>query len=405
MITVFWVIWALYLLVAARWAWGAVEISRAGLAQLRLTPLPERTAQPGDPRLTVLVAAHNEADNIEDCLTRLRGQNYPLAQIVVINDRSSDATHDVVARLAATDPRISLLDVDALPEGWIGKTHALMRGAATATGDYLLFIDSDVFLRPGALAAVMDRAIRENADFVTLWPRLALRSLPDRLLVPATGWLLSFWAGVKGYAASNAASPVMGNGQFLMVRRNAYERIGGHAAVRAELAEDAILAQKVHAAGLKSWVGLGHGLYVTGRESTLSRCSNGMARVMIGTLVTPAKIIISTQIVLGGCVMPFWIFPLALVLFWRGFNAPLALAFAAAAVAHVGAMFMTLRRLFDLTLEERGGLWLFPFGCVAVVGLLTWCFVIMLGRGSIRWGATRYTVRGSRILAPVAESR
>lgn len=401
MTTLFWVLLAGYVLIGLRWAWGAVEIWRTSTGDMRIPPLPQRTQQPGDPALSILIAAHNEGDHIERCLNHLREQNYPMSQIVVVNDRSTDETAAVVRRLSMRDPRITLVNIDALPDGWIGKTHALASGAVHATGDYLLFVDSDVFLHPGAIAGVMETAIREKIDFLTLWPRLGLRSLADRLLVPPTGWLLSFWAWSGGGTTRAGANPIMGNGQFLLVARNAYDRIGGHAAVKAELAEDAVLAHHAHAAGLRRWVGLGHGLYVTARHSTFARCCNGMARVMIGTLETPAKILLSTQIILGGCVTPFWIFPLALWLYYTGHNPTLTLAFAGASMLHVTAMFITLRRLFSFTMEERGGLWLYPFGCLGVVGILLWSLLIMTGRGSIRWGATKYSVSGSQILRPV----
>jgi len=408
MTTFLWVLFALYATIVIRWALGIREITRSPIDQMRLMALPERAAKPADPSLTVLIAAHNEGDNIAACLNRLRQQNYLLHQIIVIDDRSRDSTGQIVAGMAAEDARIRLVTVDHLPDGWIGKTHALARGAAHATGDYLLFIDSDVTLKPGAIAAVMEKVAADNVDFLTLWPRLGLRSLADRILVPAAGWLLSFWSWTdvpRGAAAPGASTePIMGNGQFLLVRRDAYFRIGGHDAVRAELAEDAMLAMNAFRAGLKRWVGLGVGIYVASRNSTFSRCANGLARVIIGSLVVPWKVLVSTQIVLGGCVTPFWIAPLAALMLYLGADPLLCWAWIAASVAHVAAMFATLQRLFEFTMEERGSLWWFPIGCICTVYVLLWSLLIMTGRGTIRWGATRYTVQGSRILAPLPET-
>src|SRR5205085_2640477 len=141
------------------------ELSRAQTSHMLLPPLPDRLPQPSDPALTVLIAAHNEGDNIEDCLKRLRQQNYPLREIIVINDRSTDSTGDVIARLAREDARIHQVNIESLPNGWIGKTHALANGAAHATGDYLLFVDSDVFLRPGTIPAVMAKVALDQIDF------------------------------------------------------------------------------------------------------------------------------------------------------------------------------------------------------------------------------------------------
>lgn len=404
MTIVFWTLLGFYLLIISRWLWGYVELSRTSMDHMSLPahPAPMTGATP---RLTVLIAAHNEGEHIADCLNRLREQNYPLAQIIVINDRSKDATGEVVARMARDDNRITLVEVNLLPDGWIGKTHALAMGAARATGEYLLFLDSDVTLQPGAIAAVMHKAVEENIDFLTLWPRLGLRSLADRMLVPPIGWVLSVWSWGGGGAKKAVDHPIMGNGQFLLVRREAYDRIGGHGAVRAELAEDAMLASNAARADLRRWVGFGTGLYVASRNSTFQRCANGLARVIIGSLVVPWKVVFSTQIILGGCVLPFWAGPLALLLWYNGTGNPLLCgAWAVASAIHIVGMFLTLRRLFKLTMEERGSVWLFPLGCVAGVGILVWSLLIMSGRGTIRWGATRYTVRGSQILNPIQDA-
>lgn len=400
MTLLFWVLWVFYLLIALRWFYGWYEINRNSMDHLRLRGMPERAAMPEDPTLTVLIAAHNEAAGIEHCLNQLRGQNFAISQIVIANDRSTDATGEIIDRLASEDRRIAHVRVSELPAGWIGKTHALCQGAKHATGDYILFIDSDVFLHDGALAAVMDAVISRKADFMTLWPRLGLRSPADQILVPPTGWMLSFWSWAGAGTQTDAKAiqdPVMGNGQFLLIRREAYERIGGHEAVRDELAEDAMIAHNAAAAGLKRWVGLGTGIYVASRHSTFSRCANGMARVIIGSLVKPWKVLLSTQLMLG-CILPFWCGPLAAWLYLSGYDPTLTLLFVVVAVAHVIGMFMTLRRLFHYTMEQRGSLWLFPLGAVGVLGILFWSLLVMTGKSPLRWGATRYRVNGSKIV-------
>src|SRR5262245_49241009 len=115
MLILFWCLWALYLLIVARWCWGVVELSRTNTDHMALAAQPDRAPQPDDPSLTVLIAAHNEGDNIENCLDRLRQQNYTLREIIVVNDRSTDSTGEVISRLARNDPRIHRVDIKELP--------------------------------------------------------------------------------------------------------------------------------------------------------------------------------------------------------------------------------------------------------------------------------------------------
>jgi len=398
----FWILLGVHALIALRWVRGWLDVRRINLDSLELLACPDRQAAPGDPSLTIVIAAHNEADNIEACLTRLASQNYPFEQIIVANDRSTDGTGAIVARIAKRDPRIVLVNVDHLPDGWIGKCHALAQGARQATGDDLLFLDSDVYLHAGALAAVMDKVKRDGVEFLTFWPWLGLKRFADRLLVPPVGWVLSVWTWQRMGSISTVEPPIMGNGQFLLISRAAYEKIGGHTAVAAELAEDAVMAENAYRAGLRRWVGLGKKIYLTSRDSSFRRCLDGLARTVIGSLGSLWKLHASQHLLLGGCILPYWVAPLCAVLLGRGVAPLLTSVWIGVCAVHVIAMNLTLRKLFALTMADRINLALYPIGCVVTVWLLTRCIFIMTGRGVLRWGATLYRVRGSRIVRAIS---
>jgi hypothetical protein len=334
-----------------------------------------------------------------DCLRGLLSQGYPNLRVVVADDRSTDRTGEIVRDFAPTDGRVALVRIDDLPPGWIGKTHALAVAARDVDAEYLLFIDSDVRLAPGAINAVMRKVCEDNLDFVSLWPTLELLSPAERLLTPPAGWLLSFWALLG--AGADVSQVRLGNGQFMLFSRRAYARIGGHTAVQAELAEDAIMAERIALHGLSRWAGLGRGLYVTSRSGSFGRTINAVARVLIGSLCTQWHILASTQIVLGGCILPWWLLPFSAALAWI-YKSPVALVFVAAGVVHLAAMHYVLLRLFSLTLVRRASLLLFPIGCLLLIGVLVWSWLIMTGRGRVRWGNTRYRVNGSRIEAALA---
>lgn len=395
--SLFWTLFFLYLAVVGLWAigmWWMRNIRTDG--EMHLSPLPQAATKGPSPSLAVYIAAHNEQERIGACLERLCLQNYDNLQITIINDRSDDTTGEQVRAAMVRDNRIRLIEIDELPAGWIGKTYALAVGTAQAEADYLLFMDCDCRLVPGALAAVMHKVTAEHLEFVSLWPYLELLSPSEKIMAPAASWLLGIWAFLSTRRGSANTDLKLGNGQFMLFSREAYQKVGGHSAVQAELAEDMTLAGKVAALGLRRWAGLGKGLYVTSRDNTWSGTWNSLTRVLIGSLVDPWRILVSTQILLGGVLMPLWLLPLSLSLA-IGADWTIGWAFAGACVVHLTAMIYVVRRLFSMTLELHPPLISFVLGTVLSVVLLAWAWLVVGGRGCVRWGKTAYRVHGSQI--------
>ena len=170
-------------------------------------------------------------------------------EILVLDDHSSDGTSELVQDLARQNPRLRLLQGKDLPPGWTGKAWACQQLANEAQGEYLLFIDADTRLADLTLSQAVDHARREKADLLSLWPYLESKTWSERLVIPFVHLFillyLPHWMG--GRSASLGAA----NGQFLLFRREAYEKIGGHTAVRGHLVEDIALARKMRAAGLR----------------------------------------------------------------------------------------------------------------------------------------------------------
>lgn len=405
MTTLLWVLFALYLLIVLLWIRGLVWVR--GLRadkEMQIEPLPEVEPDPAAPTLRVFIAAHNEQDCVGQCLEQVLRQNYGNLRITVVNDRSEDETSERVRAVMASDPhaRVDLIEIDRLPEGWVGKTHALAVAAADVDSDYLLFMDCDCRLAPGSIAAVMRKVVDEGLEFVSLWPRLELLSPSERLLTPPASWLLGVWAFLRMKREAANTEVQRGNGQFMLFSRQAYKKVGGHAAVQAELAEDLTIANKAAALGLRRWAGLGNGLYVTTRDNDFSSTVNALTRVLIGSLVKPWRILVSTQLLLGGVVLPVWLMPLSLyhavdsgsIMGW---------AFASACLVHVAAMLFVVRRLFAMTLEGCPSIFSFLVGSFLSAGLLVWAWLVITGRGQVRWGKTAYRVRGSRIVTALPE--
>ena len=205
----------------------------------------------------MLVPARNEARRIEPCLRSLLAQDYPNYEVIVLDDHSEDDTARVVLDLglarAPTSTR-RLIAGRPLPAGWTGKGWACHQLAAAARGEYLLFTDADTAHAPEALGACLGKAIDTGASLLSAWPRQETGTWSERAVIPLVYVLLlgalphrmlrrlqrrpeyARWMSPGGLATLGAA-----NGQYLLFRRDAYEQIGGHAAVCDHLVEDVAL--------------------------------------------------------------------------------------------------------------------------------------------------------------------
>lgn len=210
------------------------------------------TVRPALPAVAIVVPVRNEILNIEACLSGLTAQIGldGRVSIVVVDDGSQDGTGAAVERAVARGAPVRLVAAGALPEGWVGKSHACWQGAALAGGRWLCFIDADVRAAPQLVAAAVGTAEAQGIDMLSLHPLQELGSFWERLVIPA-GLLMI--ACAKGFAsvAERSASHELTNGQFLLIRREAYFKVGGHAAVRAEICEDKALAARIKHAGFR----------------------------------------------------------------------------------------------------------------------------------------------------------
>ncbi len=227
------------------------------------------------PRTSLLVPARDEAMRLPQTLPGLLAQ--PADEILVLDDGSSDGTADVVRSF--DDPRLRLLTGAPRPEGWIGKNWACHQLAAAATGDLLVYLDADVTLRPGALDAVWAQVRRQRADVFSVFPRQQTGTLGERLLVPLIDEnLLAFLPHQLLDLPIPAAA--VANGQLLAFRRNAYDRLGGHAAVAGQIVEDLALAQLARRSGLKLGLALGGDLVSTRMYDGYPGTVRGMGKSM-----------------------------------------------------------------------------------------------------------------------------
>jgi chlorobactene glucosyltransferase len=246
-----------YLILSCIWLGIVVWLIARAFNQrgLLVALAPEAVAaDDGAPGVAIVVPARNEEANIGRCLQSLMTQTYPEPQlrIVMIDDHSADATFAIADALARRDARLKIRRSPPLPPRWVGKSHACWIGArAVAVEDapeWLCFIDADVWAEPALIAAAVAAASAENLDLLSLTPRQHLESFAERLVMPCGLYLLAFCQDLREVQSPDSQETTA-TGQFMLVRRTAYEAVGGHAAVYGAICEDLVLARLLKRSG------------------------------------------------------------------------------------------------------------------------------------------------------------
>lgn len=204
------------------------------------------------PLVSVIVPARNEERNIERCLRSVLATAYPALEVIAVDDHSEDGTRRIAHAIAASDPRLQVLESPPLPEGWFGKQWACTTGAARARGELLLFIDADTWHAPDLLPRAVSAMRERGADLFSVAGRQEMRTFWERLVQPQIFWmLLARYGGTEGISRAERPENVIAAGQFLLIRRAVYDAVGGHVAVRDKVAEDLSLAQRLSRSGYR----------------------------------------------------------------------------------------------------------------------------------------------------------
>lgn len=230
---------------------SAAEVGPAGRE-----PLPVGGG-PRAARVSIVIPARDEERALAATLEAALAQDWPELEVVVVDDRSRDATGEIATRFAAADRRVTVVDGAEPPPGWLGKPHALAQGTAVARGDWLLFLDADVRLHPRAVSSALARARRRGLDHLALFPHFRRRGLWEQVLMPSLALtllvyfpsFLSRWRRLRRLA--------FGSGSFNLVRAIPYRRLGGHARLRDSVIDDLRLAVELKSAGYHSALALG----------------------------------------------------------------------------------------------------------------------------------------------------
>jgi cellulose synthase/poly-beta-1,6-N-acetylglucosamine synthase-like glycosyltransferase len=385
------ILFAIYLLVGPG-SWLAL-LSALVLGHSRMKRLLERSYDPPSPAppVTILVPAKDEAARITDCVRAALDQDYPNAHLIAIDDRSTDGTGPILDTLAAEAPtRMQVLHItaDSLPEGWSGKPHALHVAMPHVRGDWLFFLDSDVVLDRQALSQMVGISVARRYDAVSVLTRLVCHRAWEALILPAAA---GTWSVMHAVSMTNddRVNVAVANGQMFLIRREAYEKVGGHTAVMHELAEDVALVRRLKRAGFRTRLLHGHHLASTRMYSSVLQMFRGWGRIFAATdNLRPWRILLTIGFLLVSglgayAALAFGVFALRQNGQW---------IWMAGALAHILLQTVYLVPVYRLSGNSAWYALLSPFTTTVVILMLLRAVQICRSRKLV-WRGTEYTYR------------
>ena len=345
---------------------------------------------PSAPVVSVIIPARNEARNIRRCVQALFDQTYPEIELIVVDDRSTDGTSEILAELQTENSSLVNLPGCDLPPDWAGKPHALDQGFAAAQGDWLCFMDADTFASPELISSIYTAALESKADLYTVLTEQELGSFWEKVVLPLVFTGLSF-----GFPADKVNDPnapdAIANGQFIFVKRAVYEAVDGHRAVFNRIDEDKAFAEVVKGAGYRLILADGQALVRTRMYTSLPEMWEGWTkniflglRERLGLLTFGA-----TVALLGALVLPLWLLAGILWVSAGGGNAAILVTLESALVwGYLIVQRVRACRAFEIS---PGYAFTLPLGAALFAAMMfASAFKVVSGQG-VTWKGRRYT--------------
>lgn len=331
--------------------------------------------------VSVIIPARNEEESIARAVESVAAQP-ETGEVIVVNDQSTDRTPAILNELAARYSKLKIMNTGALPAGWVGKNFAVATGAAAAMGDWLLFTDADTFHLPGSAQRALADAASHHADLVSYSPEQETETFWERSLIPQVYFVLS-----RRYSFDRVNDPALpdaaANGQFLMIRREVYQAVGGHREIAGVILEDLVFARRVKQQGYTIY-------FAPGRRIVRTRMYRSFEAMWQGWTKNLYPLIGNSGIDLARELALIWAGPAILV--WAYLARPLHAAgwifllFGAGMIlAHLYAYFRYLRRNLLLLSSIQ----------YYVTGVLLYSAVLIASwwkttRGSVQWKGRSY---------------
>ncbi|RPG18045.1 MAG: glycosyltransferase [Phycisphaera sp. TMED9] len=351
-----------------------------------------------DELVSIIVPAHDEARVIERMVTSMRAQQDMNIELIVVLDRCTDDTFGRLTEAAGGDPRIRVVVNDTCPEGWAGKCNAAAVGAAEATGEWVLFTDADVQFDPGVVRAAVAIAAENDVDLLSAYTRLTSGHWWEIIVQPpAAITLLRMFPPDRVNSEDRPRS--FANGQFLLFRRAAYDRLGGHSTVKDDLLEDLAFAKAVHRQGGRVRVVHSDTMIQTSMYESLDDLLSGWRRIFIESCHRNVGRLNRNVIRVAGAglgpVASFFGVVVGLVSFDRG-EFWIGLVGIIAGGCGVVISGVTLAVIFGRGGMPRVGILGWPLGCLLVAGALRRGATDLEKGRPIRWGGREYVIEPGR---------
>lgn len=375
---IFWT--ALFGLIALLWALQSIQIARG----IRLLPHLKDIAPAngaGLPQISVLVAARDEAKKLPEALASFLALDYPNYEVVAVNDRSTDDTRRILDVAAREHSNLKAVHLETLPDGWLGKPHALQQAYEHSTGEWLVFTDADVYFAPDVLRRAIAVTLANRWDHLTLLGRAEMFRFFEKITMTFFGF--GFVIGTKPWQAHNPKSRgYLGVGAFQMVRRSSYEAMGTHSKLRMEVIDDMKLGKLVKEAGFSSGA-------VRAGESVSVHWHDGVRNIVLGTtknfFATSGFSVPRTLFRMFGLLL-MCVFPVCALPFVHGWG----LMFDVVAVALPMVADGESSREFGAS--RLWGLSL-PIGALIFVWMLGRSMIVTLRQDGIEWRGTFYPLK------------
>jgi len=279
-----------------------------------VTPTPPPT---NAPLISACVPARNEERNIRACVESILAQDYPNFEVIILEDRSTDATGEILRSLAAQNDKLKVINGSDLPKGWAGKPHALFQASKAARGEWLCFVDADTVLSPTTLSACYAKAIETDAAMFTIMTFQIMGSFWEKVVMPIVMTALSV-----GFSPRKVNDPksrdAIANGQFILIKRSVYDAIGGHESVKDQIVEDKAISEQVKWNGYRLIVANGYSIVKTRMYTSLPEMWEGWTKnIYLGLSDRPSLMLLGAFgafiLLVVALFLPLW--PL-LGIFW-----------------------------------------------------------------------------------------
>jgi len=346
--------------------------------------------------VSVIVPAKDEAKNIGAALATILAQDYARIEVIVVDDRSGDGTADVVRQVAARDGRVRLVQVRELPAGWFGKPHAMHVGAAEARGEWLLFVDADCRQAPHSVRAGVSFLTKHGGEMLSLWPVLEMHGFWENAVQPVAGSVLVAWFRPT-WVNDPRRRVAFANGQYILIRREAWQDVGGSEAVRTEINEDIALARHVKGAGRRLLNAVGADLFTTRMYDSPAAMWKGWTRIYYGAFKSVGRLAGVMALTFLFTLAPFAGLAASAVALAAGSVHPLAQTLFCVTLATTTVVGVTMRRYCIVGRANPWYLVYYPLAVAIVLGFQAGAMWRALGLGSVTWRGTTY--KGGRVVS------